>query len=345
MKFEARNIPIYFCVFLIILFISTLGTRLKEANDKEKDNDEYLMIRKYLLNDFPTNKPKLWIHSKYDRNSRFWKSFHSRSSTDLNQPYIHLTIKSIIDHCGNNFNVCLIDDDSFSKLIPSWDVKVNELTEPFKSHMREYGMIFLLHIYGGMIVPNSFICLRNLKELYERGISQNKPFICEKINNCTDVVNENKRMTFVPDTFFMGCIKNDPLIYEMLQYLKTRNNNPHFSSEHEFIGSTSQWCLKQIRLNRITLIGGEIIGTKTAKQKPILIEDLMESELLNLHEECIGIYIPHDQILNRIKYQWFCVLSSKDVLNSTAIVSKYLKSSIVTISQKNVQILESNVDV
>ena len=28
------------------------------------------------------------------------EGFHSRSSTDLNQPYIHLTIKSIINHCG-----------------------------------------------------------------------------------------------------------------------------------------------------------------------------------------------------------------------------------------------------
>ena len=60
------------------------------------------MIHPYTYGD---NKPKLWIHSKYVRNSRVWKSFRSRSSLDLNQPYIHLTIKSIIYHCGNEYSV------------------------------------------------------------------------------------------------------------------------------------------------------------------------------------------------------------------------------------------------
>ena len=49
--------------------------------------------------------------------------FHSRNTNNLNQPYLHLTIQSIIDHCSNDFHICLIDDDSFSKLIPEWDIK------------------------------------------------------------------------------------------------------------------------------------------------------------------------------------------------------------------------------
>jgi hypothetical protein len=322
-------------MFIVVVIVSTFGNKLRGSFELENNQDEYRLIQNYLLNDSLLDgyhKPKLWIHSKYEKNARIWKSFYSRNSTDLNEPYIHLTIKTIIDHCGDDFNICLIDDDSFSKLIPSWNIKIDLLAEPMKSSMREYGMTFLLYLYGGMIVPNSFICLKNLKDLYDRGISQSVPFICENINHSLDILKEKKRMLFIPDTFFMGSLKNNPTIREMLEYLKTLNSDPHFSSRNEFLGNTNQWCLDKIRLGRMILIGGEVIGIKTAKQKTILLEDLMEDNFLDLHSECCGIYIPHDEVLKRIKYQWFAVLSSQEVLRSTAIISKYLKSSIVDTS-------------
>ena len=63
------------------------------SNDAENN-----LIRQYLLNESPLygfNRPKLWIHSTYEKNARQWKDFYSRNTTDLNQPYIHLTIKSV----------------------------------------------------------------------------------------------------------------------------------------------------------------------------------------------------------------------------------------------------------
>ena len=57
-------------------------------------------------------KPNIWIHIDYEKNSRNWKSFYSRNSRHLNQPYLHLTIKSIIRYCQDDFNICLINDDT-----------------------------------------------------------------------------------------------------------------------------------------------------------------------------------------------------------------------------------------
>jgi hypothetical protein len=142
---------------------SYFGDKIKQglsSNDAENE-----LIRKYLLNESPLygmNRPKLWIHSTYEKNARQWKDFYSRNTTDLNQPYIHLTIKSIINHCGADFNICLIDDETFSKLIPTWEVNMATLSEPHKSTYREVGMLQLLYLYGGIIVPNSFICMQNL---------------------------------------------------------------------------------------------------------------------------------------------------------------------------------------
>jgi len=292
------------------------------------------MIQKYLLNESPLygyNRPKLWIHTKYELNARKWKSFQSRGTTDLNQPYLHLTIKTIINHCGQDFNVCLIDDETFSNLIPNWDINLNQIAEPMKTHYREVAMAQLLYIYGGMVVPNSFICSRNLKELYDLAVKTKRPFVSENINRSMCTAKPDARMLFSPNCFFMGCNKRDPVIEEMVHYLKHRNLNPHFSSEVEFLGQTSTWLIDQIKQDKIKLLGGELIGVKTRKQKPILLEDLMGEEYLEISPNVYGIYIPAEEILDRTKYQWFAALSAEDVLNSTAVVVKYLKASIIDI--------------
>ena len=339
--FEVKKIPFYIIMFIIVLIFSTFGRNVNQYFKKQTENDEYELIRKYLLNDsslYGNNKPKLWIHSKYERNSRVWKSFRSRSSLDLNQPYIHLTIKSIIDHCGNDFNICLIDDDSFSKLLPLWNIKIHSLSEPEKEKIRHYGMISLLHKYGGMIVPNSFICFHSLKNLFDIGISQAKPFICENINNTMNVLEKN-RMNFVPDIFFMGVEKKeDATIQEILHFLQKINENPHLSCENEFRGSLNIHCLTLIKLNKMILIGGEIIGVKTASKQKILLEDLMEEKELELHSKCCGIYIPQNEILKRTKYQWFAYLSSEEILKTTSILSKYLQLSSIDGNESRVNI-------
>ena len=73
----------------ILLLASYFGTQIKEKmNLDNTDNEEHDLIKKYILNDSPLygyKKPKLWIHSKYEINSRNWNSFQSRNNTDLNQ--------------------------------------------------------------------------------------------------------------------------------------------------------------------------------------------------------------------------------------------------------------------
>ena len=331
-SFNVKKIPFYITMFILVLIFSTFGKHVKDFFKKQTENDEYELVRKYLLNDsslYGYNKPKLWIHTKYERNSRVWKSFSSRSSLDLNQPYLHVTIKSIIDHCGDDFNICLIDDHSFSKLLPLWKTNISSLPESEKQKFRQYGMMSLLHTYGGMIIPNSFLCFQNLKHLYEIGISQNTPFLCESINNTMNAM-EKKRMLYIPDILFMGVEKKEnPTIQEMIHFLKKRCDDVHVSCEDEFRGTFNTHCLLLIKLNKMILIGGEIIGIKTASKERILLDDLMEEKELNLHSKCCGIYIAQDEILKRTKYQWFASLSINEIIKSNSILSKYLQLSMV----------------
>jgi hypothetical protein len=297
--------------------------------------DDYDMVKKYLLNDSPLygyNKPKIWIHTKYDINSRKWESFHSRNSFDLNQPYIHLTIKSIIQYCGDDFHICLIDDETFSKLIPTWDIDLYRIAEPLRTQYRQLGLAQLIYYYGGMVVPNSFLCKRNLLDMYERGIEGtrgSKPFVCESVNRTVNLLQKTQNLPFIPDTYFMGAKKSDPVIKDYIEYLKERSKGGHITNVYEFSGDTSVGAMGTIQQGRMNLIGGEYIGIKTNKNKPVLIEDLLEDNYLDLNENIYGIYIPEDEILIRPKYQWFAVLSTEQLLETNSFLTKHIKSSML----------------
>jgi hypothetical protein len=312
--------------------VSYFGDKIKQglsSNDAENE-----LIRKYLLNESPLygmNRPKLWIHSTYEKNARQWKDFYSRNTTDLNQPYIHLTIKSIINHCGADFNICLIDDETFSKLIPTWEINMATLSEPHKSTYREVGMLQLLYLYGGIIVPNSFICMQNLAPLLTE-----QPFVAEMVNRTCNASNQN----FMPSTKFMGAKKGCPVIQKMLAENKL-DVNRHFTTECKFLGNTQQWLYNEVNAGSMQLVNGKRIGTKTSRGKQILLEDLMGEDYLDLDKDAYGIYVPAEEVLSRPKYQWLAYLSSEEVLKTNAVIIKYLKSS--TVDAVNEYFSETNV--
>jgi len=329
----SKNMNHYLIALAIIGVATYFGNQIKERLDT-KEQDEYEMIKKYLLNDSPLygfNKPKIWIHSKYEINSRKWKDFSSRNTTNLNEPYIHLTIKSIINHCWNDFHICLIDDETFSKLIPSWEIDLSKIAEPFRSQYRELGMMEIIYYYGGMTVPNSFLCMKNLKPLYNEGLTYGNPFVCENINRSMNILSNSKngKKSFVPNISFMGAKKNDPTILEFVKILKTRAQNGHFTNEYDFLGDTSQVALSYIENEKMNKIGAELIGVKNQKGKPILLEDMMEEEFLELDPRCYGIYIPNDEILKRPKYEWFAVMENDQLLKTNLSIVKYMKASIM----------------
>ena len=338
MQFNTKNIYLYAFALTLVAIASYVGNKFK---NQFKDRDEYDLVRQYLLNESPlygNNKPKIWIHTKYEYNSRMWKSFQSRSSLDLNQPYIHLTIKSIVDHCGDDFHICLIDDNTFSKLIPSWDIDLTKLAEPLKTRAREIGLMELIYYYGGIVLPNSFLCMKPMREFYLDATTNDKPFVCEFANRTTNPVRQGNegRLAFLPNLRIIGANKNDPTIKELVKYLKEQIQNSHFSGDRELSGNVGFWLLDQVETDKMNLVGGELIGTKTTCRKPILLEDLMEEGYLKLNPNCVGIAIPDEDILARTKYQWFAVMDSREILNGQFILAKYMKSSMLSGNREHI---------
>ena len=77
----------------------------------------------------------------------------------VNKPYIVYTIKSIIKKCDKTFNICLVDDNSFEKLIDGWSIDLSKIDVTMRNKVRTLAMCKLLHLYGGINVPPS-LCSR-----------------------------------------------------------------------------------------------------------------------------------------------------------------------------------------
>tara|TARA_B100001093_G_scaffold520498_1_gene616852 strand:- start:6699 stop:7625 length:927 start_codon:yes stop_codon:yes gene_type:complete len=290
----------------------------------------YKMVNQYLLtpNSLGINsKPYLWIHLHNDNNiipsvnQRSWLNFGSRNTKDFNQPYQYLTIKSIIDKCSNDFNICLIDDFSFKKILPEWKLDLNNIANPIKNHLRLLALSTLLNIYGGMIVPSSFICFKSLKSIYDENIRNKKMFVGEFINRTSSEYTIHNDL--IAYTYFMGCNANNNIMLEFIKYQEVINSSD-FTCEMDFLGKINIWLDNCIKNQTINIIDGKYLGTKNSYNKPILIEELLGTSFINLYDNAYGLYIPWNDLINRTKFQWFTQLSPQQVLESNTIIGNYL---------------------
>ncbi len=180
-------------------------------------------------------------------------------------------------------------------------------------------MARVLHSYGGMIVPRSFICLQNLKSLYDTNIEQGCMFVGEFIDrNSTSV-----QVPYFPHSKIMGCEKNCPLMAEYIQYME-RINSTDFTEESHFTGGSGKWFYEKIQSKEVKMIGAEHLGMKDTRGKPITIEMLLNDSFIDLSHSASGVYVPEDEILKRNAYQWFPRLSTVQVLDSSTNVGKLL---------------------
>jgi len=316
---------------LIIIFTQRYLEKYYEDN-----NDNYyaeLKIKVLKNNDLPI----IWVYVPHEYNARHWCSFGSRSSWDVNQPYLNLTIKSIIKHCDSNFKICLIDDDSFDKLLPNWKINLSYVGEPVAGYLRQLGILKLVYNYGGMVVPISFLCKKNLLPLYQLGTANNNMFVCENIDrNVTSV-----HFDYYPDIRFMGSNRpKNPILGELIEFIE-RKVSADYTAQFEFLGEINRWCNKRINNNRMNLIQGTMIGIKTIDNDPVVIEDLLGTYEIKLDRNMYGIFIPAEMIINRRHYEWFARSSQAQVLSGNFILAKYF---IESLGDVNIETFENKPD-
>ena len=321
----------YVVALLSVIILNIASNKWTNSFANSDRKDDYEMVKQYLLNESPLygyNKPKLWIHSEYVVNARQWKSFMSRNTTDLNQPYLYLTIQSIVNHCSRDFNICLIDDETFSKLIPTWDIHLSDIAEPMKHQLRQTGLLQLLYYYGGVILPNSFLSLKSFISEYNLAVQSGKPRVGEEVTVNPKATMEHK--LFTPGFKIMAAEKNSPIVKTWIESIKHKlNNTNHFNSEMDFNGYFQELCEESVRSGNATIISGKQLGIRDKNSAKIGIEELLGDGFINTPRDILGIYVPADEILSRNKYSWYAVIPIDNVLDASVALTKYFKRSMI----------------
>lgn len=301
----------YFFIIFVAMVVGILYNKVQEKYEREnKQNDRHL-IQEYLLGGtkFYNEKPVLWIHLDYPINSRDWATFYERNSRMLNKPFIYLCIQSIIRH-SERYNVCIIDDSSFRDLL-EWDVDLENVPEPVKKSVRVEGMLRLLYTYGGAVVPASLLMWRPIEWMKD-------DFVVFKRTRSV----ASEKMVYMPSIEFMGANKNSLVIKKCLDYV-TSLNRRDLTHEKVFLDEVSKWLLLAVESGELKGIREDNVGFKNKDNEHVLVDDLIKMDGVLYSENACCIWIPEEEIISRLSYQWFVRLSPAQILQSNTSIAQY----------------------
>lgn len=285
-------------VFLFVGFLyhNTYKEYILKVKSEEIDLDQFFFKDISHL----SNKRKIWIHLPSEKNHRNWRQI--RGSYDLNLDYIALCIKSIIDYCGQYYDVILLDDSNFSALLKV-DIDPKKLSGELLATYRQHCLLNILYQYGGIVLPCSFYMRKSI-------YSVDKPntfYVCEIPNQGLHA----DHSLYSYSTRLMGSNAGNPIVAKCMTTLDIHTETKMFSEP---------W-LKKMDIPRLSC---KAIGGCDIKGEPIYLEDLMGNRPLELDPSHVGIVIPHEELMRRPKYNWYAHLSAEQVLEADVFISKYM---------------------
>lgn len=290
-------------------YINQKNEKIRRLKDETIDIDYFFYDPDKLTN---TKKRKLWIHIPHEKNSRKWVNFGERNSYDLNQPYMLLCLKSIIDNCAENYDIIIFNDTNMCDILADMEIDLSKLSGSLLEKYREICLLEILYRYGGVIVPPS-LYLNNSLQL----IDNTETWYVTEFKNDKNISHYNT----LPSTKLTGSNEKNEKLRQYIDYLNKILNQ-------DFGESSLAYNQNYLLVNSITTLCGKIIGTKDVFGDVITIDDLMSDKPVKLCKTNIGLYIPANELLHRKVYQWYCYLSEEQVLKANVFISDYMRANL-----------------
>ena len=215
--------------FIIVLFSVLMYKYYKKKYDNNviEFKKENVDIDVYFFSDLYLKKSKnrkLWINIPFEKNSRQWESFGSRSSHKLNLAYMTLCVKSIIDWCGQTYDIIIYDDTNIPSLLPDTKVDLMKLSGSLLDKYRELCKLQILYMYGGVMVPPSLFLRKNINAIDD----PKTWYVCESYND-----NNVSFNNLICSTQLMGSNIENP---NLAKYIEVYSNElkKDFVENHNF---------------------------------------------------------------------------------------------------------------
>ncbi len=301
----------YVSTFIIIVSVGILYDKYKSKYLPDEELAQIDMVNRHLLGDngYNIQRPILWIHSDDELRQR----------KSMNGAYIECCKETIIKHCGESFNICLIDDTSFKKLIPEWNIEIKDLASPLKEKIRLLAISKVIYKYGGMVLPETTIVLKDLLTTYNNGIKETGVFI-GNIKNNSNLIDDK---TCYPNKLVVGAIKNNNEINNYIKFLEILVSKD-YTSESDFTKNIEKYLSNQIVNKKINSICSQVFGSKSANGKAITVDELMSDKNINYSCKTVCIVISKEDLVKRRQYGWFLKLSKKEIFECNSAIAKFI---------------------
>ena len=298
-----------FLVCIVLLGIAIVLYQRYESNQlrPHSASDIHRWLQQHLLSSTTddldrSSKPILWIHVPQERNARHWLSYGSQTSTRLNQPYLELTLRSLLTHCDETFTICLIDDQAFAKLLPTWPREQQVHDE----RTRTWGLMQLLYRYGGLVCPLAFVCFRDLT-----------PLVSDTQFTCIDVPSDAAPEYHVQFLRMCSAPKHCPVTKNVCHLLHTSMQESDASHHVE------KWMRHQPR-HQLRWIPPEEVGLRDTYHETLPVEVWVSQQYVHLSPHAYGLWIPAASLLHRTAFSWFVRMSPAQVMESNTVLGNYL---------------------
>lgn len=303
-----------------IISIGIILSSLYKGINYRKDKNA-IDINRYISENGTNNTgcPIMWIYITSDMYSIDWNEFGSRIDNDL-QPYISLCIKSIIEKCGEDFNVVLVNDNSLSSILPEWDIDMENLSNPLKKKIRDIAVTKILYLHGGLFVPPTLLSTKSLIEPYNTASMQNKILIGE-ISNKTIM---SSYVNFAPSLSLIGCDKGNKSILKLGGDMEAILSSD-YTNESVFNGDTERIMMNMFNDGKLYVLDGESIGIKDDDGYMVTIDRLLGSSYVPFKRCIYGVYIPIHDVVNSHMYNWLMRMSVEELMMSKTIIGEMFR--------------------
>tara|TARA_Y100000389_G_scaffold118921_1_gene116085 strand:- start:2604 stop:3161 length:558 start_codon:yes stop_codon:yes gene_type:complete len=177
---------------------------------------------------------------------------------------------------------------------------MDELSMPIKERVRRLAKMKLLYHYGGLVVPPSFLCLKNLQPLYMGSDMRNFRVQCDERES------------------IIASKRNDDGVFRHMKNLEKYITD--LSEEVEFKNLLNKSAEKNMAYLKD---GHKKFGLIDKTNEPIKLSALLGDGVINFDETLYGIFLPCGDIIQSHKYSWFAYIGVDDIKRSSLYISNF----------------------
>ena len=269
--------------------------------------------------DIGSEYPVIWLY--YDTsqvNARSWSDFMARSSRVINEPFLNLCYKTIVEKNAGTYRVDVINGlPDLAMRMGGWE----NLPEPLRSPLADVGekelnwiRAAVLARWGGLWLHPATICVHGFGKLDAGSIVAfgSDPW-------------EEKGESPVPSMRAIWAGRAG--MEELVGWEAVARERVESRSSNSEVRRDEVWDWKRFCEGRATLLPGAELNRKRDGRR-IEIEDLLMAGQegnypFNISQDTIYIPIPWKDIQRRSAYGWFLRMSEEQIMESDIAV-RYL---------------------